>query len=733
MSEFLTGHIERIVFQNPENNWTVARLSVEGRLDPITVVGALPVSQPGEVLELKGSWTDHPKFGRQFVVESSRMLIPSNVDGIERFLASGLIQGIGPVMARRLVNAFGADTLEVIENDIQRLRRVEGIGKKTIEKISESWGLRREMRDLTVFLQTHGVSVGLALKIFKRYGANGLEVVKQNPYTLVTDLFGVGFLTADKLAQEIGFEHDSVLRAEAGVLYVLQRMMDNGHVCLPDERLYEESVKLLDIPQPIVERAVRGLMDRDKVAREELDGRFYYYTRAMFLAERGVAKHLTDIVRTGLNLSITNWKADMEWVENQLTISLNEEQRRAIEGALTNNVFVVTGGPGTGKTTIVRGILEMMNRRGLMVALAAPTGRAAKRLSETTQREAKTIHRLLEFNPIAGVFKRDYDHPLDADAVIIDEASMVDTPLMYSLVKAVSPDASLVLVGDVNQLPSVGPGSVLRDIIESKSVHVAWLTEIFRQARESRIVINAHRINEGLFPFIEQPPNDNLMDFYFLEHEDPEKVLELIIKLCSKNIPERFGLNSLHDIQVITPMNRGTVGVTNLNKELQNALNPAGQGIDKGERTFRVNDKVMQLRNNYDKEVFNGDIGNVISIDQETRSLKVMFDIGVREYSLSDMDELALAYAISVHKSQGSEYPAVVMPLLTQHYMMLQRNLLYTAITRGKKLVIVIGAKKALSIAIRNDKPLERFSLLKQRLRSELGEAGDRERPVPTL
>ena len=731
MSEYLTGNIERIVFQNPENNWTVARLTVEGSLDPVTVVGALPISQSGESLEVKGSWNDHPKFGRQFIVESSRVLTPSNVEGIERFLASGLIQGIGPVMARRLVAAFGAETLDVIENDIQRLKRVEGIGAKTIEKIVESWNLRREMRDLTLFLQTHGVSVGLALKIFKRYGANGLEVVRLNPYTLVAELFGVGFLTADKLAKDIGFEHDSVLRAEAGILYVLQRVMDYGHVCLPEDRLIEESVKLLGISPDVVERALRGLMDRDKIEREELEGRFYYYSRLMFLAERGIAKHLADIAHTGANLSTTDWSADLAWLENRLTISLNDEQRRAIEGALSNNVFVVTGGPGTGKTTIVRGILELMNRRGRLVSLAAPTGRAAKRLSETTGQEAKTIHRLLEFNPMLGVFKRDYTHPLDADAVIIDEASMVDTPLMYSLVKAVSPNASLVLVGDVNQLPSVGPGSVLRDIIESRSVPVAWLTEIFRQARESRIVVNAHRINEGLFPFIEQPPNDTLTDFYFLEHDDPDKVLELIIKLCLKNIPDRFGLDALRDIQVITPMNRGTVGVANLNKELQKALNPEGMDLNKGDRTFRVNDKVMQLRNNYDKEVFNGDIGNIISIDPETQSLKVFFDIGVREYSLGDMDELALAYAISVHKSQGSEYPAVVLPLLTQHYMMLQRNLLYTALTRGKKLVILLGSKRALAIAIRNDKPLERFSLLKQRLRSALGDVRDGARTDP--
>jgi exodeoxyribonuclease V alpha subunit len=728
MPERLTGQLDRIIYQNPENNWTVAKMAVKGSPDLVTVVGVLPSPQPGELLEVTGEWKEHPKFGRQLTVESCRTIPPSTTDGIERYLSSGLIKGIGEVMAHRMVEEFGEDTMEVIENDIQKLKKIEGIGQKRVRMISESWSQHREMKELMVFLQSHGVSTGLAMKVYRQYGHMALEVVKKNPYSLVSDIFGVGFLTADKVAQNIGFDRESVLRAESGVLFVLGRMAEKGHVCFPENLLLNESQKLLEISRDIVERGLKGLMDRGRVIREEVvEDEAYIYPRPLYIAERGIARHLAGLVHYGANLPAVNWGQTLSWVEKKLGIELNEEQRNAIKGALVNKVFVITGGPGTGKTTIIRGIIELMNSRRLKVLLAAPTGRAAKRLSETSHREAKTIHRMLEYNPMEGGFKRNIDHPLDADAVVIDEASMVDTSLMYSLVKALPLKSSLILVGDVNQLPSVGPGSVLRDVIDSKISETVRLVHIFRQAQQSRIIINAHRINEGLFPVINHQNTNAVLDFYFLEQEDPDRVLAVILELCTKRIPERFGFDPLHDVQVLSPMNKGTVGVININGKLQEALNPRSVELTRGDRNFKIGDKVMQLRNNYEKEVFNGDIGNILSVDREGQKVRVEFDTGPVVYSFSETDELTLAYAISIHKSQGSEYPAIIVPLLPQHYMLLQRNLLYTAVTRGKKLVIILGSKKALSIAINNDKPLDRHTLLKKRLRDELTGALEKE------
>ncbi len=726
MAERMKGQVERVVFQNPENQWTVARLVVREHPDPVTIVGALPISAPGEQVEVTGEWIEHPRFGRQLSVQSCRIIPPSTADGIRRYLGSGSIRGIGPAMAARLVDAFGEQTLEVMENEIERLKQVEGIGDKKLGMIAQSWNEHREMRDLMVFLQSHGVTPGLAVKVYRQYGGRALDVVRNNPYTLVMDIFGVGFVTADKLAQNIGYDRESVLRAEAGVLYFLQRNSERGHVCCPQDTLIEETGKLLDVSRDIVERGLRGVMDRGQVASEEYEGTVYVYFRLHIVAEKGIAKHLAALIQSGRAASAFDWDKIIQKIEERLGLQLDDNQREAVKGALANKVMVITGGPGTGKTTIIRAIIELMNRRGQTVLLAAPTGRAAKRLGEATAREARTIHRMLEYNPVEGGFKRGYDNPLSADAVIIDEASMVDSLLMYHLVRAIPLDASLVLVGDVDQLPSVGPGSVLREIIGSSVAPVARLTKIFRQAEESRIIVNAHRINEGRFPITENPGPQNLLDFYFLEQEDPDKALNLILELCLRRIPERFGFNPVHDIQVITPMNRGTVGVTNLNLVLQEALNPGEGGITRGEKVFRVGDKVMQLKNDYDKEVFNGDIGRILSLDTEDQTMKVEFDQGPVGYLFSELDELTLAYAISVHKSQGSEYPAVVLPLLTQHYMMLQRNLVYTAVTRGKKLVIIVGSKKALSMAIRNDKPLERHSLLKERLRNEFKGHGER-------
>ena len=707
----LQGQLERITYHNEENHYTIAKMKVKGQRDLVTIVGSLISITPGEVLRLKGTWDTHPKYGEQFKVVSYETVTPATVKGIERYLGSGLIKGIGPVMAKRLVNKFGLETLDIIENRVERLGEVEGIGEKRIGMISTAWAEQKEVREVMLFLQGHEVSSTYAAKIYRQYGKESIRVVKENPYRLADDIFGIGFLTADKIAGNLGIPKDSEIRAEAGILYVLRKLADDGHVYFPYEELIDEAMKILDIETAIITSALGKIASEKRVVIEDSA----VYLAELHAAEVEVAAALRAVLGARKSLLRLDRNTALTSVQEELKITLAEKQIQAISESLDKKVMVITGGPGTGKTTIINAIIRIYRRSGQRVLLAAPTGRAAKRMSEATGCEAKTIHRLLEFSPKDGGFRKNEQERLDADLIIIDEASMVDTVLMHHLLKAVRPETTFILVGDIDQLPSVGAGNVLKDIIDSGRIPTVRLNEIFRQSRESMIIVNAHRINSGEFPYLSSD-KETLRDFYFIELEEPEKVSEMIIHMCRNRIPERFGFHPLNDIQVLTPMHRGVVGASSLNTALQKELNTSPHELQRGGKIFRTGDKVMQIRNNYDKDVYNGDIGRIVSIDQEAQEVTVNFDSKPVSYDFSDLDEIVLAYAVSVHKSQGSEYPVVVMPLLTQHYLLLQRNLLYTAITRGKKLVVIIGTKKALGIAIRNNKQQLRYTRLKERL-----------------
>jgi len=714
---FLEGVVERIVFANEENGYTVLRLQVPGKRDWTTVVGNLPSVTCGETLRLSGHWAFHPQFGEQFKVKDYRSVVPATLHGIEKYLGSGLIKGIGPVLASRIVRAFGLKTLEVIDNEPRKLLQVEGIGELRLDWIVSAWQAQKEIREVMLFLQDQGISPAYSTKIYKFYGQEAIGVLKKDPYRLAEDIAGIGFKTADRIAQKLGIEPDSPLRARAAILYTLRELADEGHVYLPAPELVNRAEKELEIPREILEEALAALSQERKVLVERREENDEIYLPAFHRAEEGVARRLFSLLRSRPRKKVGPLSpAFLSLLERKMGLSLAERQREALLTALEKRVLIITGGPGTGKTTIVRGIVYACEALGLEVCLAAPTGRAAKRLAEATGREAKTIHRLLEFSPARGDFTRHQDNPLTADMVIIDETSMVDLILMNHLLKAIPNHASLVLVGDVHQLPSVGAGSVLADLIQSGAVAVIELNEIFRQAQASLIVLNAHRIQRGVFPYLPQA-REEPTDFYFIEKEDPQEILELIQDLCLRRIPQHFGFHPRDEIQVLCPMHKGIIGASNLNSTLQNLLNPNGPELASGSRIFRVRDKVMQVRNNYEKEVFNGDIGWIERIDREDGQVVVRFEDRSVAYDFGELDELTLAYAISVHKSQGSEYPAVVMPLLMQHYVLLQRNLLYTAITRAKKLVIIIGTKKALGMAVHNDKVQRRFSRLADRVR----------------
>ncbi len=719
----LQGHLERITYTNEENGFTIARVKIYGRHDLVTVVGNMMGPTPGEVLEIEGEWANHPKYGEQFKIARYKSKVPATVFGIQKYLGSGLIKGIGPVMAKRIVSRFGEKTLDIIEKNEDKLDEVKGIGQKRIQMIKKAWDDQREIRYVMLFLQSHGVSSGYATKIFKQYGDRAIQVVRENPYRLATDVFGIGFVTADRIAEKLGFPKDSPLRAEAGTLFVLHQLADEGHVFYPYDLLLKKCVEMLDSEEPVVAGAIGTIALRKWIVIEDLNENdaFQENPKAVYLAkyhlcESSIAERIKDLLGAPKSIRSIDPVKAIQWVQDRLTIRLAREQAQAIKSATESKVMVITGGPGTGKTTIIQAVLKIFSRLGVRIMLAAPTGRAAKRMSEATGFEARTIHRLLEYSFQKGGFQRNDQKPLDADLLVVDEASMMDTALMYYLLKAVPPGATLLLVGDVNQLPSVGAGNVLKDIIDSGVVPVMTLNEIFRQARESLIIVNAHKINQGLLPLL-RPEGERRGDFFFIEQEDPEEVLRIILELTTKRIPKRFNLDAVEDIQVLTPMHKGTVGAENLNRKLQEALNPGDNGLVRGERAFRIKDKVMQIRNNYDKEVFNGDIGTLASIDSELREVSISFDDRTVPYDFMDLDEIVLAYAISVHKSQGSEYPAVVIPVLTQHYMLLQRNLIYTAVTRGKQLVVLVGTRKALEIAVRNDKTEKRYTRLQERLR----------------
>lgn len=722
--ETIYGFLERISYHNEETQFCVAKIKEKGKQELTTIVGSLAGVSPGESLKLHGRWVHSKKFGEQFQVERYESMIPATVNGIEKYLGSGLIRGIGPVMARKIVRVFGLDTIDVIENSPQDLSRVEGIGPKRIAMIAGAWADQKEIKEIMIFLQSHGVSAGYSAKIFKKYGSASIETVKSNPYRLAADIHGIGFVTADHIARNMGLDPGSVMRAQEGIIYTLNEVVNEGHVYCPYDLMVEKASEILKVGREVVTRAAAGLFEDRRIVIEDLNrpgedprpNLKAVYLPPFYTAEKGLARGLAALKGGPAGIRPADPGKIMARVEERLDIRLAEKQREAVSLAMNNKVLVITGGPGTGKTTIIRAILEIFQSLCLRVLLAAPTGRAAKRMQEATGHEARTIHRLLEYSHQAGGFRRDRDYPLEADVVIVDEASMIDGILMYHLVKAVPGHAALILVGDVNQLPSVGPGNVLRDIIDSGAFRVVALTEIFRQAVQSRIVTNAHRIKNGEFPDLSPPREGMPADFYFVWEEDPEKAVNKILTLCAERIPGHFGLDPVEDVQVLTPMHRGDAGVANLNSRLQELLNPGGDGVSRGSRIFKVNDKVMQVVNNYEKDVYNGDIGRVTFIDREDQEIRVDFEGRTVTYDFADLDELILAYAISIHKSQGSEYPAVVIPVLTQHYVLLQRNLIYTGITRGKKLVVLVGSKKALAIAIRNDKSQKRYTRLAERL-----------------
>ena len=719
--ETLRGTVERIVYSNDDTHYTVARLMPEGDgmfSEQVTIVGSFASLVEGEAILVEGSWQNHKKFGRQFAVERYSTVAPPTRVGMERYLSSRLIKGVGPEFAKRIVRKFGEQTLDVIDKEPNRLLEVEGIGRGRLHDIMSSWQGHRAVRDVMVFLQGLGVSAAYASRVYKVFGAGAIEAVKENPYRLAAEVQGIGFKRADAIAVNMGFPHDAPERVRAGVVYLLGELAGAGHVAFPQDALAAKASELLQVSLDLIEAALRDEEAAGRVITErEIEGRFVYL-RPLHDAEFQVAQFLHAIARAESQLGDVDARASVRWAEERNRIELDPTQRAAIEAVLANKVTVITGGPGVGKTTIVNCIIPILRRSGMRVLLAAPTGRAAKRLEETTGHEAKTIHRMLKWNPSTGEFSMNADNPLEADAVIVDETSMMDIVLMRDLLLAVPLTAVLVLVGDVDQLPSVGPGNVLRDVIKSGAFQVKRLEQIFRQDERSPIVWNAHRINHGEMPDLRQAAAAEKEGFYFVERDEPEAVLDTIKELCTSRIPKRFGLDPADDIQVMAPMHRGVIGVTNLNDELRRCLNSgAGPEVKRFGRAFAPNDKVMQIRNDYEKDVFNGDIGRIADVDRVAETLIVRFDDKHVEYAFEELDSLHPAYAISVHKSQGSEYPAVIIALASHHYIMLQRNLLYTAVTRGVRLVVIVGDKKALATAVRNDRIRRRYTQLAERLK----------------
>lgn len=714
--ERLAGTVERVTYHSPETGFCVLKINVAGQKEPVSIIGSAANVSPGEYLECEGVWNNDRTYGLQFKTTFLKIVMPGTVEGIEKYLGSGMVKGVGPYFAKVLVSAFGEEAFTVIENDPERLLKLPGIGRRRMERITGAWAEQKAVREIMVFLQSHGIGSARAFRIYKTYGDDAIDKVSENPYRLSLDIHGLGFKTADMLAQKLGVAADSPMRAQAGMRHVLQEISSAGHCAASRKRLAETAARLLEIPEAVIESAIDHEVREGNIVEDEIDGKPCIYLAHLFRAETGVADNLARLLKGRTPWAGIDTEKAIPWVENKTGLKLSESQREAVRLVLNNKAAVITGGPGVGKTTLVKSILKIILAKKIDIALCAPTGRAAKRLSEATGMESKTVHRLLEYDPMTNGFKRGKENPLEASLVVIDEASMADVALMNRLLSAIPDHAGLLIVGDVDQLPSVGPGAVLSDIIESGVIPTVRLMEIFRQAAASKIIVNAHRINSGEMPMKTEPEEPT--DFYFIPAGTPEAIYERLISSVTERIPKRFGLHPVRDIQVLTPMNRGSLGVKSLNIELQKILNPqAKAGITRFGTTFATGDKVMQTVNNYDKEVFNGDIGWITEVDSEDGIVKVNFDGRPVEYEIGELDELSLAYAATIHKSQGSEYPAVVIPLSTEHYVLLERNLLYTAVTRGKKLVVIIGQPKALEMAVRNRKANRRVTKLRERLK----------------
>jgi exodeoxyribonuclease V alpha subunit len=711
--EVLAGLIERVTFHNAENGFCVLRIKARGHRDLVTVVGHAATISAGEWVTAGGEWANDRTHGQQFKTRFLRTSAPTTTEGIEKYLGSGMIRGIGPVYARKLVKAFGAKVFDVTETEPDRLREVTGIGPMRARRITDAWAEQKIVREIMVFLHSHGVGTARAVRIFKTYGADAIQVMADNPYRLARDIRGIGFKTADAIAMRLGIDKAAMIRVRAGISYALAEAMDEGHCGLPTGELIPLAATLLEVPAELVQTALDLELTEGTVVADTVGETPCIFLTGLYRAERVIAERIRSLANGRLPWPYIDPEKALPWIEQKTGLSLAESQAAAIRQALLAKVFVITGGPGVGKTTIVNSILRILAAKGVGLSLCAPTGRAAKRMTEATGFEAKTIHRLLEVDPKTGGLRRGSDHPIDCDLLVVDETSMVDVMLMQALLRAVPNHAALLIVGDIDQLPSVRPGQVLADIITSGTVPVARLSEVFRQAAESRIITNAHRINRGAIPDLTRPKGDS--DFYFAAADDAETAVPRIIELVKRRIPQRFGLDPVHDIQVLCPMNRGGIGARSLNIELQAALNPAGERkVERFGWTFAPGDKVMQIENDYEKEVYNGDIGYIDDVDTDTGELTASFDGRAVTYGFGELDTLVPAYAATIHKSQGSEYPAVVIPILTQHYAMLQRNLLYTGVTRGKRLVVLVGQKKAIAIAVRNVSGRRRWSKLNE-------------------
>lgn len=709
----ISGSVERVTYHNPDNGFCVLRVKTKGFRELVTVVGQTSLVSSGEFIEANGTWKNDVQYGLQLAATSLKVTPPTTLEGIQKYLASGLIKGIGPVYGERLVAAFGTEVFEIIENEPERLLEVSGIGKLRKDKIISGWERQKKIKEIMLFLYANGVGTSKAVRIYKAYGDQAIAMIKENPYRLAQDIYGIGFLTADTIAQQMGIEKTSPLRARAGIRHALFEEVANGNCAFPKDKLLPQAAELLAIPLEIIKAAVTEEIRSQGVIAATIADEECLFIPSLYFYEKSIAEKLKELAQGTPPWGEISSDLAISWVEDKLKLTLAENQKKAVATALKTKFMVITGGPGVGKTTIINSIIKILAAKKLRILLAAPTGRAAKRMSESTGLESKTLHRLLEFDPLERRFKRDNANLLECDLLFVDESSMVDAQLMSCLLKAVPPQAAMILVGDINQLPSVGAGQILSDIINSQTVTVVTLTEIFRQAKTSKIITNAHAINNGQLPDLS---NDLSGDFFFVNSEDPADALQKIVSIVKTRIPQRWKFDPIKDIQVLCPANVGGIGAKSLNIELQKALNPhVAERVERYGTTFSVGDKVMQIQNNYDKEVFNGDVGFIRQIDTAERELLISFDDREISYEFDELDEIVLAYACTIHKSQGSEYTAVVIPVMTQHFMMLQRNLIYTGVTRGKKLVIVVGQKKALNIAVKGKRQNKaRYSKLKE-------------------